>query len=106
MDFSFKPGEKAAIGDVVHTVQSYKYVADNKPSAIPVKDSTGKCQMVRASYLRPLSVNKHEVLASELLPDTADINIGTLVFFECNGTDAEGLLADTIIELQPLFCVV
>ena len=35
VDFSFKPGEKAAIGDVVYTVQPYEYVADNKPSAIP-----------------------------------------------------------------------
>ena len=106
VDFSFKPGEKAAIGDVVYTVQPYEYMADNKPSAIPVKDSTGKSRMVRASYLRPLSVDKHEVLASELLPDTADISIGTLVFFECNDMDAEGLLAGTVLELLPLSCVV
>ena len=58
------------------------------------------------SHLRPLSVDKHEVLASELLPDTADISIGTLVFFECNDMDAEGLLAGTVLELLPLSCVV
>ena len=46
------------------------------------------------------------MLASELLPDTADITIGTLVFFECNDADAEGLLAGIVIELRPLFCVV
>ena len=46
------------------------------------------------------------MLASELLPDTADISIGALVFVECNGADAEVLLVGTVIELQPLFCVV
>ena len=36
VDYSFKPGELAAVGDVIYTVQPYEYVADNKPSAIPV----------------------------------------------------------------------
>ena len=96
----------AAIGDVVYTVQPCEYVADNKQSAISVKDSTCKCRMVRASYLHSLSVDKHEMLASELLPDTTDINIGTIVFFECNVADVEDLLAGKVTELQSLFCVV
>lgn len=99
VDYSFKPGELAAVGDIVYTVQPYEYMADSKPSAIPVKDALGKCKLVRASSLRPLSVNKQEVLSSELLPDTVDISIGTLVFFECHDVGSEGLLAGTVIEV-------
>ena len=99
VDYSFKPGELAAVGDVIYTVQPYEYVADNKPSAIPVKDAHGKCKLVRASSLRPLSVDKQEVLTSELLPDTVDISIGTLIFFECHDAGSEGLLAGTVAEI-------
>jgi hypothetical protein len=33
VDYSFKPGELAAVGDTIYTIQPYEYVADNKPSA-------------------------------------------------------------------------
>jgi hypothetical protein len=99
VDYSFKPGELAAVGDVIYTVQPYEYVADNKPSAIPVKDTHGKCKLVRASSLRPLSVDKQEVLTSELLPDTVDISLGTLIFFECHDAGSEGLLAGTVVKV-------
>ena len=80
VDYSFKPGKLADVGDIIYTVQPHECVADNKPSAISVEDALGKCKLVRASSLRPLSVDKQEVLTSELLPDTVDISIGTLVF--------------------------
>ena len=63
-----------------------------------MKDALGKCKLVRASSLRPLSVDKQEDLTSEPLPDTVDISIGTLVFFECHDAGSEGLLAGTVTE--------
>ena len=54
---------------------------------------------MRASSLRSLSVDKQEVLTSELLPDTVDISLGTLIPFECHDAGSEGLLAGTVAEI-------
>jgi len=99
-DFGFAEGQQVVVGDKVYTVMNIPKVAANVPAVIEVRNEKGQIIPILTSKLRPLAVDRAEVLNSQALPrDDGDFEVGDLIFYQESDGETD-LLAGVIVTAE------